>query len=242
MNSINLQKEQPDIPDRIFPDFSWDQIDSVFLDMDGTLLDKHYDDYFWEQYVPEKYSTKNHVDFSVAKKKLIETYQSVQDTLQWTDLDFWSERLDLDIAQLKEEVSHLVDIHPHVIDFFEYIQELGKKMYLITNAHPKALAVKLNRVNLEPWFEKMICSIEVGAAKEQPEFWDRLQTFIPYDKESTIFADDTEKVLDSASEYGMQHLIHVAKPSSKLPVSFSKSYPSIVNFKELIFQTQGDCI
>jgi len=236
MNSINSHNKQYESSGRILPDFSWNQIDHVFLDMDGTLLDKHYDDYFWEHYVPEVYSSKHSVALLEARTVLLETYKSVENTLQWTDLDYWSDRLDLDIAQLKQEVSHLVDIHPHVIDFFEYLQKVGKKMYLITNAHPKALEVKLNRVNISSWFEEMICSKDVGAAKEQPEFWDKLQTHISYNKETTFFADDTEKVLDSASEYGIQHLIHIAKPSSRLPVSFSKSYPSIVNFNELIFQ------
>ncbi len=30
----------------------------VLLDMDGTLLDKYFDDYFWEHLLPEKYAEK----------------------------------------------------------------------------------------------------------------------------------------------------------------------------------------
>jgi FMN phosphatase YigB (HAD superfamily) len=37
----------------------WDLIDTILLDMDGTLLDKHFDDYFWEHYVPEIFAGKN---------------------------------------------------------------------------------------------------------------------------------------------------------------------------------------
>jgi len=202
--------------------------------MDGTLLDKHYDDYFWEQYVPEVYANKNHVAHSEARKVLLDTYRSVENTLQWTDLDYWSERLGLNIAEMKQEVSHLVDIRPHALNFLEYLKKIGKKTYLITNAHPDALAVKMNRVNIRPWFEEMICSKDVGASKEQTEFWEKLQNFIPYDKETTIFADDTEKVLNSARSYGIRHLIHIAGPSSEKALSFSSVYPSIANFKELI--------
>lgn len=202
--------------------------------MDGTLLDRYFDDYFWEQYVPEVYAAKNDVDPTEARQLLIDTYRSIQNTLQWTDLDYWSNRLDLDISEMKREVSHLVDIHPHVVDFIKYMQKMGKSLYLITNAHPKALEVKLERVNIRKWFKRMICSQEVGEAKEQPVFWERLQTLLPYDKTRTFFADDTEKVLDSAKEHGLQELIHIAKPSSRLPVRFSEHYPSIVNFQELI--------
>ncbi len=235
MNLPNCFEPKHETPQQIPPKFLWDGIDCVFLDMDGTLLDKFYDDYFWEHFVPEVYAAKNQVDIADARKVLLATYRSVENTLQWTDLDYWSNHLQLDIVALKREISHLVNIHPHIIEYFEYMGQIGKKLYLITNAHPKTLEVKMEQVNLETWFERLICAKEVGAAKEQPEFWPKLQQLLPYDKERTLFADDTEKVLHSANEYGFQHLIHIAKPNSKLPVQFSAHYPSIVTFQELIF-------
>jgi 5'-nucleotidase len=235
MNLPNWFVQQPEAQKQIPPNFSWDRIDTVFLDMDGTLLDKYYDDYFWEHYVPEVYAAKNHVDIADARELLLQTYKSVESTLQWTDLDYWSDRLGLDIVALKKEISHLVNAHPHIIDYFEYMHRLGKKLYLVTNAHPKTLEVKMKQVNIDRWFERLVCSQEVGAAKEQPEFWHKLQQILPYDKERTLFADDTEKVLHSAEKFGIQHLIHIAKPSSRLPVQFSAHYQSIENFKELLF-------
>jgi HAD superfamily hydrolase (TIGR01509 family) len=235
MNLPNWFTQQPDTPKQIPPDFSWEHIDCVFLDMDGTLLDKYYDDYFWEQFVPEVYAAKNQVDIIEARELLLTTYRSVENTLQWTNLHYWSDRLNLDIVALKREIKHLVNIHPHVIDYFEYMQKIGKKLYLVTNAHPKALEVKMEQVPIENWFQRLICSEEVGVAKEQPEFWHKLQQLLPYDKKRTLFADDTEKVLHSAKESGIHHLIHIAKPSTRLPVKFSAHYQSIVNFQELIF-------
>ncbi|MGB3225488.1 MAG: HAD family hydrolase [Desulforhopalus sp.] len=235
MNSPCSLKQQPEVVKQIRPDFSWDEIDCVFLDMDGTLLDKYYDDYFWEHFVPEAYAAHNLVDITDARKLLLETYRSVESTLQWTDLNYWSDRLGLDIVALKREIRHLVNIHPHVIDYFEYMDKIGKKMYLITNAHPKALEIKMEQVNIGKWFTRMICSQEVGAAKEQPEFWHNLQQLLPYDINMTLFADDTEKVLHSARTSGLRHLVHIAKPSSRLPVRFSTRYQSIVNFRELMF-------
>lgn len=235
MNLANWCVPQHETAQQIPPSFSWDGIDCIFLDMDGTLLDKYYDDYFWEHFVPEVYATRNQVEINAARKLLLATYQSVENTLQWTDLDYWSDRLGLDIAALKKEISHLVNVHPHLTQFFEYMHRIGKKLYLVTNAHPKALEIKMEQVNITAWFEKLICSKEVGAAKEQPEFWHKLQRLLPYDKKRTLFVDDTERVLHSAKEYGIQHLLHVAKPSSKLPVQFSTHYQSIVNFQELIF-------
>jgi len=235
MNSPNWYREQTEVAARIPPQFSWDDIDRVFLDMDGTLLDKYYDDYFWEQYVPEVYATRNRIDITEARQLLLATYRQVENTLQWTDLDYWSERLGLDIVALKKKISHLIKAQPKIIEFFQHMESLGKELYLVTNAHPKTLAVKMHQVNIEPWFEQLICSQQVGVAKEQPEFWSKLQQILVFDEERTLFADDTEKVLHSAREAGIRHLIHIAKPSSKLPVKFSTQYPSISGFQELIF-------
>lgn len=227
--------QQIKICPQIVPDFSWDSIDTVFLDMDGTLLDKYYDDYFWGEHVPLAYATKNQLDSIAAKELLYNTYESVENTLQWTNLDFWSERLGLDIVAMKREISHLIDAHPYITEYFTYMQEIGKTLYLITNAHPKSLEVKMEQVQLQSWFKQVVCSTEIGFAKEQPEFWPRLQHLLGYDKERTLFADDTENVLHSAATFGIRHLIHIARPSSRLPVRFSTQYQSIINFQELIF-------
>lgn len=215
--------------------FFWENIDKIFLDLDGTLLDKHFDDYFWEQYVPEVYSKKNGVEPQQCKDLLLATYKSVENTLAWTDLDYWSERLELDLPALKKKVDHLVAIHPHVIDFFQHVKGKNKELYLVTNAHPKALKVKFNRVDIAHYFKQIICSQDVGAAKEQSEFWHKLQGIRSFDKSRTLFVDDTEKVLDSANSYGFKHLIHIAKPSSKLEARYSLTYPSVDGFKALLY-------
>ena len=197
-------------------------------------IDKYNDDYFWERFVPEIYAEKNNVKPSVARELLLETYRSVENTLQWTDLEYWSTRLNLNIPAMKHEIRHLVSVLPHVTAFFDYLKARGKDIHLITNAHPKTLEVKMNQVGLSENFQRMICSQEVGVAKEQPEFWHRLQDILPYDRQRTLFADDTEKVLHSAREYGIRHLLHIAKPSSRLPARFSTHYPSISNFQEIM--------
>lgn len=235
MNLPNSSQPQIKAQEGAQPGFTWAEIETVFLDMDGTLLDKHYDDYFWEHYVPEVYAMRNNLSHPEARAHLLGTYKTVENTLQWTDLDYWSERLDLDIAQLKKEITHLVNILPHVIDFLAYMEDLGKKVYLVTNAHPKALQVKMEKVQLETYFQRLICSQEVGAAKEQSQFWHKLHDLLPYEKTSTLFVDDTEKVLHSAAEYGIQHLIHIAQPSSRREPLHSLHYPSILSFRELMF-------
>jgi len=214
--------------------FSWQEIDTVLLDLDGTLLDKYFDDFFWEEFVPKIFAERNNLDISEAQISLLSTYKKIENTLEWTDLDYWSKQLNLNIPQLKKEVSHIVAIRPQVIEFLEYLKKKEKKIYLVTNAHPKTLEVKFERTDIARYFTAIFSSKSVEAAKEQPEFWNRLEKLIPFTKSRTLFVDDTEKVLQSARRYGIHHLLHIAQPSSKLPAIFSPIFPSIINFEELM--------
>lgn len=223
-------------PDRpIKPDFTWSDIDTVLLDMDGTLLDKYFDDYFWEKFVPLTFAEKNNIGIAEAETTLLQRYRSVEATLQWTDLHYWSNELGLDIYELKCRIDHLINVHPYVIDFLKFVRSLGKRVCLITAAHPLSLGLKLRKTSLAPLFHEITCTDEVGVPKEDPFFWQELENFLYFDRTRTLFADDTRNVLLSAQEHGIKELIFVAKSSSKKPILFSDEFPSIVYFNELIF-------
>lgn len=219
---------------KIQADIDWNAIDTVLLDLDGTLLDKYFDDYFWEHYVPQMYAEKHRLTGEAAQKQLLAKYRSREGTLDWTDLDFWSEELGLDIPALKIKVDHLIAIHPYVIDFLIYCRKMGKNIYLVTNAHSKTLQIKMDRTALAGYFDRIVCSEEVGVAKEDRDFWTLLQSIIDFRPQRTILADDTEAVLQAAASRNFAALIYVARPSSQAPIRYSAQFPSIVYFKELM--------
>ena len=211
----------------------WSEISTILLDMDGTLLDKHYDDYFWEHFIPEIYSKKNKVSENEARRLLLEKYKSREGTLDWTNLDYWSEQLSLDIPALKLKIDHLIQVHPYVVEFLKHCRKEAKTLYLVTNAHSKTLDIKMTKTALDGYFKRTICAEEVGVAKEDPIFWEGLAEIIGFKKESTMLAEDTEKILYSAQQYGIKHLVYVARPSSRGPVKVSKDFYSIEYFNEL---------
>ncbi|MEN8189561.1 MAG: HAD family hydrolase [Thermodesulfobacteriota bacterium] len=219
---------------QIKPDFSWDDIDTVLLDMDGTLLDKYFDDYFWEEYVPKVYGEIHGLEDQQARKELLAKYQSVESTLAWTDLDYWSDRLGLNIPELKCKVDHLIKVHPYVIDFLKYLKSINKEVHLVTNAHSKTLEIKMRKTAIGSWFDRIVCAEEVGEAKEQPVFWQGLEKILCYDRSRTLLADDTARVLRSARSYGMGYLLFIAKPSSRQPLRYSDEFCSVAFFNELI--------
>jgi len=218
----------PDLP------VDWSAISTVLLDMDGTLLDKYFDDYFWEHYVPQVFAEKNGLDHEESRTALLQRYRAVESTLQWTDLDFWSEQLDLDIPELKRSIDHLIAVHPYVTDFLDFVRQLGKTTYLVTAAHDKTLRIKLAKTELGPRFDRIICAGEIGLPKESPSFWHRLEEVLGFQRAQTLLADDTAKVLQAARQHGIEYLVFIAKPSSRLPVRHSTDFLSITTFNELM--------
>jgi HAD superfamily hydrolase (TIGR01509 family) len=211
----------------------WNRINTVLLDMDGTLLDKHFDDYFWQEFLPEQYAVKHDLPPDVAKKKLHNCYRLEEGELNWTDLDFWSKELQLDVPALKEQVDHLIQVHPYVVSFLSFLKEKEKNVYLVTNAHSKTLNLKMNKTKIGNYFNKVISAFDIGLAKEKLDFWRELRETLHFDPATTLLAEDSEDNLRAARSYGITYLYYVAKPSTVGPVIHSKEFPSITYFNEL---------
>ena len=216
------------------PDIPLSEIDYILLDLDGTLLDKYFDDYFWGHLVPEKYAEKNDISFGKAQEYLYETYRSHERTLKWTDLDFWSQEFDLDIPALKEQLRHLIDVHPHVIDFLDAMQAQGKQVHLLTNAHYKSVNLKFQKTGIGRHFHSVITSNEIGAPKEDLEFWRRAEARIGFDKARSLFVDDTVDVLHVARQYGIKYVLLKGRSSSRIEPATSSVFPYITDFNELL--------
>jgi putative hydrolase of the HAD superfamily len=211
-----------------------DDVDWILLDLDGTLLDKYFDDYFWHHLVPEHYAEKNDMSFGKAQEHLLSTYKGYEKTLNWTDLDFWSTELDLDIPALKEQLRHLIDVHPHVEDFLKEMQRREKYIFLFTNAHYKSVSLKFKKTGIGHYFDQVVTSNEIGAPKEDLEYWRRAQGLVGFDPERSLFVDDTEDILYTARDYGIRHVLFKGRASSQLEPTRSKEFPSIIDFNELL--------
>jgi len=212
----------------------WTTIDTVFLDMDGTLLDLHFDNYFWLEHVPMRFAQANETTVEEAKQELFPRFRKMEGTIEWYCIDYWSNELGLDIAMLKEEVDHLIAVFPHVTDFLDAARTAGKRVVLVTNAHGKSLSLKMNRTQLGGHFDALICSHDFGIPKENPDFWGQLQNKESYQKNTTLLVDDSLAVLRSADNYGIKHLCAIYKPDSKSPEREILEFPAIHSFLEIM--------
>lgn len=213
---------------------NWDSIDVVLLDMDGTLLDLHFDDFFWREHVPRRFSEKHGIPFEEARRQLFDRYRAVRGTLEWYCVDYWSRELGLDIAVLKEEVEHLIAVHPHVPEFLDRVRRLGKKAVLVTNAHGKSLALKMKRTRLGERLDGLVCAHDLGLPKEDPAFWNKLRGVVSFEKTRTLLVDDSLDVLESARRHGLRHLVCVVQPSSRRPARAVNDFRAIQSFQEIM--------
>lgn len=213
---------------------NWNDIDSVFLDMDGTLLDLHFDNHFWLDHVPQRYAEKNDLSKQEALDELIPRFKSIEGTINWYCLDYWTNELGLDIALLKEEVKHLIQVHPFVIEFLEKLALSGKRRVLVTNAHQKSLELKMKNTSLGGLLDHIISAHQLGLPKEEIRFWDKLRVLESYDPKRTLLIDDNTTALASAQEYGIQHLLAIYKPDSKAGIKDVGQFKAIHSFKEIM--------
>ena len=205
-------------------------VKTVLLDMDGTLLDLHYDNFFWVQEVPRIYAEKNGMAEQEAIEYLTPIFRNLEGHLNWYCVDYWSDRLGFDVMHHKAQVAEKIAWRPDAERFLQACQEQVADTRLITNGHRKVLNLKVGFTGLDQYFSQMVCSHELGAAKESQDFWHRLQDTQSFDPEHTLFIDDNETVLDSAAEYGIQHVYSVAVPDSVTPRRTTSKYPMLESF------------
>ena len=213
---------------------TWSRIQTVLLDMDGTLLDLRFDNHFWRELVPMRYAERHGLSLVHARAEVTARTQQVEGTLAWYCMDYWARELALDIAALKHEIAHLIAVHPHVVEFLEALRTAGKRVVLVTNAHPSSLAMKMEKTQLAGHFDVIVCAHDLGLVKEQPEFWPRLREVEPFDPETTLLVDDNLAILRTARAQGIAYLVSVLRPDSADPPKPSGEFPAIHDFSELL--------
>ncbi|VAW69109.1 GMP/IMP nucleotidase YrfG [hydrothermal vent metagenome] len=212
----------------------WTKITTVFLDLDGTLLDLHFDNHFWLEYVPQCYALKHSLSIEASHDTLRQKYSAAYGSLNWYCVEYWTQELGLDIASLKHSIREKICVRPHVEEFLQALRMSGRRVVLVTNAHPLSFEIKLQETGLGQYFHRIITSHELSYAKEEAEFWLRLAEIEPVDKAATLFIDDNFEVLDAAKRYGIEHLLAIKRPDSTEKDKEHPHYHLLASFKGLV--------
>jgi 5'-nucleotidase len=212
----------------------WAEIDCVLLDMDGTLLDLRFDNWFWANLVPEHYARARGLSVAQARAELAPLFTRVAHTLPWYCIDHWSRELELDIRALKRTACEQIRFLPGAEQFLEKLRLSGKRVVLVTNSHPATLAIKDEQVAITRHFDRCYSTHTFGVPKEDASFWPRLMLEEVFDAQRTLFVDDSLPVLESAHRFGIAHLRAVRRPDSGLPPNATGRFIAVDGVAELL--------
>ncbi len=211
----------------------WKNINTVLLDMDGTLLDLHFDSHFWLEHLPHRYAELHKLEKSSVQTNLIAQIMAEKGRLNWYSLDYWSEHLGVDILALKREIQHLIGFRVDALDFLQWLKVAHPRVVLATNADRKSLALKLPLTGLEEYVDFIFSSSDIGIPKEDQGYWHALMEVDPFDPATTLLIDDNESVLASAQAFGIAQLITISQPDSHSPLRQMTEFPAVTRFAEL---------
>ena len=216
------------------PILPWEEIETVLLDMDGTLLDLHFDNHFWLDHIPTKLAEREGISVEQARTQMLEEYEKVMGTLSWYCLDYWAEKLDMDIVQAKREIEHLISMRDDALPFLDALHDSGRQVVLVTNAHPDSLSLKIEHTQLDEHIDTLISTHEFGVTKESQLLWKKLQQRLGFRNEHTLFVDDSLTILEAAQEFGIAHLLAVKNPDSKGPIREIERFAAVEDYRQLI--------
>jgi HAD superfamily hydrolase (TIGR01509 family) len=192
----------------------WDHIQTVLLDLDGTLLDLGFDNDFWLDYIPAVYGAQRAMTVDEARAELAPRFRACEGTLNWYCIDYWSRELGLDVEALKRTQAGRIAWLPGAEDFLKHLRALGKRLVLLTNSHPRVLAIKDERTRITSYVDAAISSHSFRVPKESPRFWTAVREVEPFDPLRSVFIDDSPPVLRAAQQAGIRWIRGVRRVSA----------------------------
>ncbi len=210
------------------------RIDTVLLDLDGTLLDLAFDNRFWLERIPAAYAAAHGLTLAQAREALTARFRACEGTLSWYCIEHWSRELALDVAALKLACAHEIAWLPGAREFLARLRAAGKRLILLTNAHPVTLEIKDRVTSVSAHVHEMISSHRLGVPKEDGRFWEAVRPLTGYTPERTLFVDDSPAVIRAAARAGISFVRAIRRPDSGGAPRDHGSFPAVDSVSELI--------
>ena len=105
------------------------------------------------------------------------------------------------MAGLHREVRSHVAWLPGAQEFLSRLRAKGKRLVLLTNSHPTALAVKHEQTGCVCGMPRL--SI-IRRPKDQAQLWQAARARFGYDPARSLFADDNSRMLEAARDAGVR--------------------------------------
>jgi HAD superfamily hydrolase (TIGR01549 family) len=149
------------------------QIELVSFDAEGTLVTPDFSETIWHEAIPALYARKKGLDLTQAKKCVTEEYNKIGvHRLEWYDIEYWFECLDLGSSEpVIQSCLNKIAHYPEVI---EVLSSLASEYKLIVaSGTPLELLHCLLR-DIKPYFVRIFSSISHYRQVKNPDFYLRI--------------------------------------------------------------------
>jgi putative hydrolase of the HAD superfamily len=200
---------------------------AILSDLDGVILDLSYDIKFWELWLPEHVADQNNQSIEEAQEKIQAAIDAQRGTLNFYDLNYWDDLLDVDCMQIikakEERCSYLKGSN----EALQKLSVLKNPKHILTNGDPRVQEYKAEIQDFLKFFDSIFYSMHAGYPKEQKEFWALARHNLNLDFEDAIFIDDDFKVVTAAVKAGIKQVIWITPGKKRILQNGIGTFPSL---------------
>ncbi len=152
----------------------------ISFDLDGTLVDRKFDDALWFEEIPKLYAAKHGATFEQAKAHCASEYNKVGDKSPlWYDIDYWFSHFKIGgrkgVDETTQKISHLIGVYGDAKPCLDSLKKQGFELILVSNASRYFLDQKISRTDLAKYFSKTFSVTgDLGKVKKSVEVYEQV--------------------------------------------------------------------
>jgi putative hydrolase of the HAD superfamily len=207
---------------------------AILSDLDGVILDLAYDKKFWELWLPEQVTRQTNKSIEEAKAEIMTEIDIQRGTLNFYDLNYWDDLLNVDCMQIFQEKEERCSYLAGSYEALQRLSTLKNPKYILTNGDPRIQEYKAETQNFLEFFDSIFYSMHAGYPKESKEFWALARHNLNLEFEDAIFIDDDLKVVTAAANAGIKQVAWITPGKNRILQNRVETFASLADLVSTI--------
>jgi len=207
---------------------------AILSDLDGVILDLAYDKKFWELWLPEQVTRQTNKSIEEAKAEIMTEIDIQRGTLNFYDLNYWDDLLNVDCMQIFQEKEERCSYLAGSYEALQRLSTLKNPKYILTNGDPRIQEYKAETQNFLEFFDSIFYSMHAGYPKESKEFWALARHNLNLEFEDAIFIDDDLKVVTAAANAGIKQVAWITPGKNRILQNGVETFASLADLDSTI--------